>query len=77
MKTNKLATELKVSMVKTYRKFGEKKGLITKGKSWTGNEVADEIEQETEFGIHMVDMLLQLTIDLLKRDKINQDGNSK
>ena len=64
--------KLKQLMVATYRKFGDEKALLLKGKrSYTGNEIADEIENETEFGIKMVDNMIQLTIDLLKRDKIN------
>ena len=64
--------KLKQLMVATYRKFGDEKALLLKGKrSYTGNEIADEIENETEFGIEMVDNMIQLTINLLKRDKIN------
>ena len=61
--------KLKQLMVATYRKFGDKKALLLKGKRiYTGNEIADEIENETEFGIKMVNNMIQLTINLLKRD---------
>jgi hypothetical protein len=64
--------KLKQSMVETYRKFGDEKAILVKGKySYTGNEVAEEIENETEFGLGMIESIMQLTIDLLKRDKIN------
>lgn len=76
MKTESIE-KLKQLMVKTYRKFGDETALLIKDKrSYTGNEIAEEIENETEFGIKMVDNMIQLTIDLLKRDKINMsDGN--
>lgn len=75
MKTESIE-KLKQLMVKTYRKFGDETALLIKDKrSYTGNEIAEEIENETEFGIKMVDNMIQLTIDLLKRDKINMsDG---
>lgn len=67
--------KLKQRMVETYRKFGDEKALLIRvkpGKNvWTGHEIAEEIENENEFGIHIVDNLIQLTIYLLSRDKIN------
>lgn len=63
--------KLKQLMITTYRKFGDEKALMLKGRfSYTGNEIAKEIENETEFGIEVLNSLLQLTIDLLKRNKI-------
>lgn len=63
--------ELKKLVVEGYRKYGDDKALVIKGKkSYTGFEMAKEIEDETEFGIEMVSNILQLTIDLLKRNKM-------
>lgn len=68
----KLAEKLKKELVKTYREFGDEEAMLIRGKeSYTGNEIANEIEKETEFGIEMVSTLLNLTIDLLNRNKIN------
>ncbi len=75
MKTESI-DELKDLMVKTYRKFGNEKAILLKGgkRSYTGDEIAEEIENETEFGINMLDNIIQLTIDLLKRDRINMNN---
>lgn len=64
--------KLKQSMIETYRKFGDDKAILIKGKkSYTGNEIAEEIENETDFGIEMINSIIKLSIDLLKRDKVN------
>ena len=65
---------IKQSMVSTYRRIGDARALGIKGigkVSYTGNEIANEIENETELGIKMINNMIQLTIDLLKRNKIN------
>jgi hypothetical protein len=63
--------KLKQLMISTYRKIGDNKGFVMKGKSYTGNQIAEEIENETELGVKIISNLLKLTIDLLKRDKLN------
>jgi hypothetical protein len=64
--------KLKQQMIKTYLKFGDEKALLIKGKKlYTGKEIAEEIQNETEFGIHVINNMIQLAIDLVKRDKIN------
>lgn len=64
--------KLKSKVIETYKKFGDKKALLIRGhNSYTGFEIADEIEKETELGIEMMNSIIQLTIDLLSRDKIN------
>ena len=70
MKTETI-TKLKKSIVSTYRKFGDEKTLTNGNRSYTGNEIADEIENETKFGIEMIDNVIKLTIDLLKRNNVN------
>lgn len=68
---------LKKGLVKTYRKTGDKPCLTVMdaqgGKQYTGNEVANEIEQETEFGVSCIYNLIGLTVDLLKRNKMTWD----
>jgi hypothetical protein len=67
----KLIIEIKKTMIDTYKKYGDEK-VLTRGRySYTGNQLANEIENETEVGINMINSILKLTIDLLKRDKIN------
>ena len=73
MEINKLSKELKDLTVATYKKFGDDKGLVTRGKSYTGNEVASEIENETEMGMHILGSLLSLSINLVKRQKEKLD----
>lgn len=71
--------QIKSFMVTTYRKIGDKKALITKNyigfetskNSYTGNEIADEIQNETGLGIAIINGLLRLSADLLSRDKLN------
>jgi hypothetical protein len=64
--------KLKQQMIETYLKFGDEKALLIKGKKlYTGKEIAEEIQNETEFGIHVINNMIQLAIDLVKRDKIN------
>jgi hypothetical protein len=70
---NELSKELKDLTVATYKKFGEDKGLVTRGKAYTGNEVAYEIENETELGMNILRSLLSLSIDLIKRQKESLD----
>ena len=64
---------LKAKIVATYRKRGDSPYLTTCDRTYSGNEVADEIEAETEFGVKCIDNLIQLTIDLLARDKMKYD----
>lgn len=70
---------LKEKIVKAYRKYGDKACLTHMGadgiRQYTGNEVADEIENETPFGVHCIFTMLQLTIDLLSRDKMKYEPN--
>lgn len=69
--------ELKQKVIAVYKKKGDSISLIMKTKpgknSWTGNEIAKEIEEETALGIKMIDKLIQLTIDLISREKIDID----
>ncbi len=62
---------LKENIINTYKKYGDDKMIFKGNKSYSGIELAKEVEEETEFGIDLIDNLIQLTIDLVKRDKIN------
>ena len=76
---NNLSLQLKAKVISTYKKMGDKVALVQKIKgknSWTGNELAKELEDETEFGIRMMSGMLLLTIDLLSRDKINMEEDN-
>lgn len=64
---------LKDKLAKSYRKYGDKTCLAVGDISYTGNEVANEIEKETEFGIKCINTLIGLTIDLLARNKMTWD----
>lgn len=64
--------KLKKTVVSTYQKFGYDTACVIRGgRSYTGHEIANEIESETEFGLSFLENLLNLTAELVKRDKIN------
>lgn len=70
-KEESLVGKLKAIMISTYRRFGDDKALLLKGKrSYTGIEVAHEIEIESETGMSIFEGMINLTINLVKRDKI-------
>lgn len=53
-----------------YRTYGDAVALQSPciGKStWTGNELADEIENQTEHGQRLVNNLILLAVDLVTR----------
>ncbi len=70
MKTETLET-LKQKMIATFRKKGDDKMLVTGRKSYSGNEIANEVENETEFGVDTLNKIIQLSLDLISRDKIH------
>jgi hypothetical protein len=72
LEMNELSQKLKAIAASTYSKFGEEKSILIRGyKAYTGKEIAKEIEDETELGMRILSGLLKLTIDLVKRDKVN------
>jgi hypothetical protein len=64
---------LKSKVIATYRKHGNDPYLSIGNHAYTGNEIADEIEKETPLGVNCINMLIQLTIDLLSRNKIKYE----
>ena len=66
-----LTQKLKEKVVSRFLKFGDDKALLIGKKTYTGNEIAKEIEDETEFGVETINKLLKLTIDLVARGKIS------
>lgn len=73
MKTETIEA-LKQKITTTFRKKMDKKGLLVRGgKMYSGNEIADEIENETPIGVETLNSIIQLTLDLINRDKINID----
>lgn len=67
-------TNLKKSLSDTYIKYGDKKVLIIGRNSYSGNEIANEIKNGTEFGIKQMGKLINLSINLISRNKITQDS---
>lgn len=65
--------KLKNVVSETYHKYGDKKILIVGKTSYSGNEIAQEIKNNTEFGIKQISKLINLSIDLISRNKITQD----
>lgn len=63
--------ETKDLLIKIYKNKGEDKGLLIRGKhSYTGNEVAEEIANETKVGMDIYKSIIALTCDLLSRQKL-------
>ena len=62
---------LKQKMIATFRKKGDDKMLVTGRKSYSGNEIADAVEKETELGVNTLNNIIQLSLDLISRDKIH------
>ena len=68
----KLTEELKEKTISTFKKFGNEKALLSlSGNTYTGTELAFEIEKESKVGVDAIKRVLSLTIDLIGRDKIN------
>lgn len=55
--------KIKMIMVETYRKIGNKKSWVKGKRLYSGNEIANEIETATRFGIELVGNVIQLTIN--------------
>ena len=71
--------KLKTKIIDTYKAYGDKIILVAPEsitssamRYYSGNQIAEAIEKETELGIKHIDLLIQLTIDLLVRQKIKQ-----
>lgn len=61
----------KQMLIKIYTNLGSGNGLLLRGKrSYTGFEVADEIDRETEVGLDIYRSIINLTIELLSRQKL-------
>lgn len=73
---NKLEYKLKKHIINTFKSYGDNKIIASTIKSYTGNEMANEIEKETEEGINQVEKIISLTIELIQRNKINNEWNS-
>lgn len=46
--------------------------MYTQGRKWTRREIAEEVKNETEFGVNQMTSLLMLSLDLLARNKVKQ-----
>lgn len=68
-----LSEKLKNQLIEnlTKRHNADEPYLYTGGKSWTRREIAEEIKNETEFGINQMTSLLMLSLDLLARNNSN------
>lgn len=67
-------------MISDARAYGDETVISTLGLgkcTWTGNELADEIENETDFGKDVVNGICSLSLELIQRgkEKINPLGN--
>lgn len=59
-------------LVKDARAYGDEVVITSLGLgkcTWTGNELADEVQNGTEFGKEVVNGLVSLTLELVQRGK--------
>ncbi len=66
---NNLLESLKSNISNYYRGYGDGTVLYKGEESYTGNQIANDVDNETEFGIEMVNNLINLTLDLITRGK--------
>lgn len=66
---NKLTTNLKDSIVIHLLEKGDVPYISTRGKFYTASQLAAEVQEETKFGINLLESLLGLTLDLVHRGK--------
>lgn len=62
---------LKQIMIGLFAQHGNEGRLTISGVSYTGNELAQAVSNESELGLEMMKMLLALTVDLLIRKVIS------
>jgi hypothetical protein len=65
--------KVKVSIIEGLKKIGDIPYLTFKETTYTGNQLAKEIDEETEFGLLFISRAILLTIDLIARSKIKAD----
>ncbi len=69
----KLVDKLKVSLIEklTHNKqISDDKYVVYGNKSYTRQDIADEIQNETEFGVDFLTNMVMLAIDLTARQKV-------
>ena len=69
----KLVNKLKVDLIEKLtqnKQISDEKYLIVGNKSYTRQDIADEIQNETEFGVDFLTNMLMLAIDLTARQKV-------
>ena len=66
-----LTEQLKQHVASVYRKkYGDDTAYIRGRDIYTGNQAASEIENETDEGIRLITSLINLTIELVQKQKI-------
>jgi hypothetical protein len=68
-----LVNKLKVSLIEKLtqnEQISNEKYLVAGNKSYTRQNIADEIQNETEFGVDFLTNMLMLAIDLTARQKV-------
>lgn len=64
--------KLQALLIAEYRKRGDKPYVVVGRKAYSGEDMAKEVEGETDFGVDQINKLIQLTINLLSRGKLRQ-----
>lgn len=61
--------KLQSLIINDCRKRGDVPYIVYGGRSFTGNQLADEVANETEVGLEIIGGVLRLSIDLMSRGK--------
>lgn len=69
----KLVDKLKVDLIEKLtqnKQISDDKYIVFGNKSYTRQDIADEIQNETEFGVDFLTNMVMLAIDLTARQKV-------
>ena len=61
--------KLKQNFIAHCKKKGDEVYMRTKKQSYTGNEMALELENETEVGLELMESMINLAAHLINKDK--------
>ena len=73
LKKNTLVEKLKAVVIEDLKKRGDKPFIASKEGVFSGIQLAEEVDKETDKGLKMINSLVKLTIDLLARGKEKLD----
>lgn len=61
--------KIKALLISEFEKKGDEKVLVSGNTTYTGNQIIEEINNQTEFGVNVIGNILRLSLNLLERGK--------